>query len=384
MSVMLLGIVFLFFLSIVIYSYILYPLFLPLLSWVFGRKTDRSESYMPMVSFVVPAYNEEDVILRKINNIRDLDYPDEKLSIWIGSDRSNDRTEELVRSLNNPRVHLWTAPKRGGKTQVLNSLIPQADGEVVVLTDANTLHRPDSLRCLVRHFSDRRVGGVAGDIEHRTENRMRSGAEILYRSFESRLKKHESLLHSTTSAYGGFYAIRKELFRPIPPNAFSNDDVLIPMNIVRQGKRVLFDPDAKSEEDFTEDVQSEYQRRVRIGAGNYQAFFWLLDFVNPFRGWPFFCYVSHKVLRWFSPFCLLGAVVCLMVLGLVSDLLLYRSMAAAVSLILAIGILSGPRGPWLFRFTHYFLVMNAALIAGIGVFFSGIKSAAWDRTSRTQ
>lgn len=370
------------FVAIIVYSYGIYPFVLSFLSAIFRRPTRKSEDHLPTVSFVVPAYNEEQVILRKIQNILALEYPENRIAVWVGSDQSTDSTEEIVRAVNDPRVHLWVASQRGGKTQVLNQVIPLVDSEVVVLTDANTMHRPDSLRALVRHFHDPEVGGVAGHIDHRTANKEQSKAEILYREFESRLKKDESLLHSTTSAYGGFYAIRKELFRPLPSNAFSNDDVLIPMNIVRQGKRVLFDPDAISDEDFTEDVSFEYRRRVRIGAGNYQSFFWLLDFLNPFRGWPFFCYLSHKVMRWFSPLCLFGAIVSALALGLVTDLMVYRTFSAIISLVVALGILAGPRGPSILRLAHYFLVMNAALVAGFWVYLSGIKSAAWSRTAR--
>jgi len=363
-----------------VYSYALYPVLLSVFASAFGKPAASNDSFRPRVAVIVPVFNEESVIRKKIENILSLDYPKDKLDVWIGSDCSTDATNDLVRQVGDPRVHLWVASARGGKTEVINKLAPHIQADVLMFTDANTMHRPDSLATMVRHYADPTIGGVAGHIEHvflRKEIE-----EVVYRSFESNQKVHESLLHSTISAYGGFYSVRKELFRPIQYNAYSNDDVLIPMNVIRTGHRIIFDSDAVSEEDNTENLKHEFSRRVRIGAGNFQAFFWLLDFLSPRRGWPWFCYISHKASRWFSPFfIMLGALSC-GTLAFCGGPLLYTILFCAALFIVAVALSYRLFPLSAIRPLHYFLLMNAALFVGFFRYMSGIRSAAWSRTER--
>ncbi len=365
----------------VLYSYTLYPLLLLLFVRFFGKPVRQESGYLPTVGVLVPAHNEEVIIRKKIENILSLRYPPEKLSVWVGSDCSTDATESIVATYPDKRVHLWVAPERGGKTEIVNRLAPQIDAEIILFTDANTMHRPDCLTAMVRNFADPAVGAVAGHIDHARATEDDSG-EGIYRSFESRQKYMEGRLHSTISAFGGFYAVRKKAFRTIPHNAYSNDDVLIPMNVIRQGLRVIYEPEAVSEEENTGNITSEYSRRVRIGAGNFQAFVWLLDFLNPARGWPAFCLISHKFSRWFSPFFLLAGFISSGVLFFRSGIDLYRILFATGSIIVLAGMLYKIIPVRITRHVFYFLVMNIALIAGFYRFLRGIKSAAWSRTER--
>jgi len=365
-----------------VYSYIIYPPFLQLLSAVFGRKVHARKDHTPTVGVVIPAYNEKSVIAKKIENVLALDYPLEKLSIWIGSDCSNDGTDEIVRSFDSERVHLWVAPQRGGKTEILNRLIPQVSAEIILLTDANTMHNPACLKLMVRSFADAKVGAVAGRVDHVVAEGKDSIEETLYRSFEMWQKNRESALHSTISAFVGFYAIRKELFAPIPANAYSNDDVLIPMNIIRRRYRVVFDGEARSYEDMSESIKLEFWRRVRIGAGNFQAFFWLLDFLSPLRGWPAFCYVSHKASRWFSPVFILAGYCSCVALSFLSPFALYRILSWCGAVMLFAGLLFKLLRIQLLRPVFYFISMNTALLFGLFRYFGGIKSAVWTRTER--
>lgn len=367
---------------VVVYSYTVYPLLLFVFVKLFGKPIRQDGAYLPSVGVLVPAHNEEQVIKKKIDNILAINYPPEKLSVWVGSDCSTDATEAIVKGENNPRVHLWCAPTRGGKTGIVNRLAPLVDAEVIMFTDANTMHRPDCLLSIVRNFADERVGGVAGHIEHAQKGDDEMG-EGMYRNFEARQKYYEGVLHSTISAFGGFYAIRKSAFRPIPANAYSNDDVLIPMNVIRQGLRIVYERDAVSEEDMTGNVKSEFDRRVRIGAGNFQAFSWLLDFFNPLRGWPAFCLISHKFTRWFSPVFILLAAVSSSVLFFTNNNELYKMIFATGTIITMVGILHKIIPLRISHHVFYFLSMNVALLLGLHRFLIGIKSAAWSRTERS-
>ncbi len=369
-------------LAVVAYSYLLYPVLLTLFARLFKRPARCSDDYLPTVGILVPAYNEEKVIARKIENVLSMDYPPDKISVWVGSDCSDDGTDEIVKSISDPRVRFWRSTERGGKTGIINGLVPRMDSEIVLLTDANTMHRMDCLRAMVRHFYDPAVGGVAGHIEHKLSEGGEN-AETVYRSFESHQKVMEGRLHSTISAFGGSYAIRRNLFKPIPRNAYSNDDVLIPMNIVRQGYRVIYEIDAVAEEDMTEKVSSEFQRRVRIGAGNFQSFLWLLDFFNPLRGWPWFCYISHKVTRWFSPFFILLSFFSCVVVAALSGSPLYKFLLSCGIIFSVSGVLYHQMPIRVNRHIFYFFAMNMALLFGAARFAGGIRSAVWKRTERS-
>jgi cellulose synthase/poly-beta-1,6-N-acetylglucosamine synthase-like glycosyltransferase len=363
-----------------VYSYLLYPVLLSVCARLFAKPPLTDLTHQPHVAVVVPVYNEQAVIRQKIENLLAVDYPPEKLTIWIGSDNSTDATHDIVGEMKNPRVRLWVAPVRGGKTEVINKLAPTIEADVLMFTDANTMHREDSVRNMMKFYADPMVGGVGGHIDHKYHNR--EFEEVLYRSFESRQKVLESRLHSTISAFGGFYSVRKDVFRTIQHNAYSNDDVIIPMNVIRQGYRMIFTPDAVSSEDMTENVKHEFSRRVRIGAGNFQAFFWLLDFLNPLRGWPWFCYVSHKVCRWFSPLLMVLGFFCCGLIAFGYDATVYRFLfgCAAGIIILGLSYLVLPLRP--VKPVFYFLSMNTALILGLFRYLSGIRSAAWSSTER--
>lgn len=368
----------------IFYSYSIYPILLIVFSRLFGKPVKKSHDYLPTVGVLIPVHNEEAVIRKKIDNILSLDYPEDKLSIWIGSDQSTDRTEDIIKEYKDPRVHLWRAQVRGGKTGVLNNLAPQIDAEVVMFTDANTMHHKKCIMAIVCNFADPTIGGVAGHISHAVkEGEEDPFGEGFYRKFESKQKYMEGLLHSTISAFGGFYAIRKSLFKPIPSNAYSNDDVLIPMSIVRQGYRVVYESQAFSVEDNTGNITSEFSRRIRIGAGNFQAFSWLTDFLNPLKGWPFFCFVSHKVTRWFSPFFFISAGISCSLLFFFGNETIYRMLFAAGIIFLITGFFNKIIPLNITRHIYYFLVMNLALILGFFRFVGGIKSAAWSRTERS-
>ncbi|MBN1128980.1 MAG: glycosyltransferase family 2 protein [Chitinispirillaceae bacterium] len=368
--------------AVLLYSYLLYPLLLPLLARTFGRPARFTSGNEPTIAVMVPVYNEAKVIEGKLRDILSCDYPPDKLSVWVGSDCSDDGTDDIVGNCGDTRVHLWRSPVRSGKAGILNRLVVQADAEIIVFTDADIRFERNSLRVLAGNFADPAVGGVGGHTIQRKSGMVVKNEEMRYRAFEASQKMLEARLNSTISAFGSFYAIRKSLFVPFHPHTYSNDDVMMPMNIIRQGYRMYFDIRAVSYEEAVEQTDIEFGRRVRISAGNFQAFFWLLDFLNPFRGWPWFCYVSHKVTRWFSPLILLIALVCCGLVAFGTSLVLYKIFLAFGFLTLVLGLLHKimplPYGHAFF----YFLVMNIAVLFGFFRFLRGIRSAVWARTER--
>jgi cellulose synthase/poly-beta-1,6-N-acetylglucosamine synthase-like glycosyltransferase len=370
-----------------VYSYGGYALVLRLLARFTPRDTHTrtTPSSLPMVTILVPAYNEEKVIREKCENALALDYPKQRLEILVASDASTDATTSIVRSFSHPSIRCIDFPDRSGKTGVINASLPEATGEIIVFTDANTMFRPDALTRLIAGYEDPSVGAVCGHVRLvPPANAHKVHKEIAYREFEARMKYIEGLFGATIGAFGGFYSIRKELFTPLPANAFSNDDFLIPMHILSRGYRVIFTRDALATEDTGKSIEDEFKRRVRIGAGNFQSFSLLPGMLNPCKGTRFFFYFSHKLLRWFSPFILLAILVANILLW---PFPLYRLLLAGQLALYGMALcgflLAGlHRYPPVITSLYHFVSMNVALLSGFFRFFKGIKSSVWESTER--
>src|SRR5262245_39701317 len=294
--------------ALLAYSYLVYPLGIA----AFGRcarvpapPSPAPGAVMPTVAIVVAACNEERHIEARIRNLLALDYPADRLAIYVGSDGSTDDTVTRAKRHTSARVRVFAFGERRGKASVLNDLLGEVGEEIVVFTDANTEFEADAVRVLVRHFADPAVGAVNGELRLRA-----SGTgdlqERSYWRLETALKRGESRLGGLLGANGAIYAIRRELYRALPPDTLV-DDFTVAMNVTTQGRQAIFEPAALAFEEVPPGVAAAFERRVRIGIGNYQAFFRYPEYWSQGRWVRRFTYVSHKVLRWFSPHLLIVA-----------------------------------------------------------------------------
>jgi poly-beta-1,6-N-acetyl-D-glucosamine synthase len=264
----------------------------------------------PVVSVIVVAHDEADRIAARIDNLLALDYPRDRLEILIASDGSTDGTASLVQAYAQEGVSVHAFAARRGKAAVLNDVVPRASGAIVVLADARQRFEPDTVRALTRPFADPAVGAVSGElILTETPDCPTVGCGVgFYWRYEKLIRKSESRVDSTVGATGAVYAIRRELFEPIPEDTLL-DDVLIPLHIVRRGYRVLFEPAARAWDRVAASAEEELARKVRTLAGNFQLFWrapWLLD---PRRNRIWLATVSHKGLRLLGPVLHTGAFV---------------------------------------------------------------------------
>lgn len=375
-------------LFLIIHGFFLFPKLTLLIGKILKKEIKRDLSYEPYISLFIPAYNEERVIAKKIENVLSLDYPTDKLEILICSDCSADRTGEIVNEYvaKYPQITFNDYRERSGKTGMINKAIPHAKGEIMVMTDANTMYENDALRKIVSSFSSDDIAAVLGEVQlFVPEEGTGLEKEVSYRAFEARIKYVEGLFGAGMGAFGGFYAFRKERFVPLPANAYSNDDFLIPARFVAQGYKVGFDNEAISHEETGVTVNEEFGRRVRIGAGNFQSFSFLLPMLNPFRFSRFYFYVSHKVIRWFSPFILLVLLMASMALsctGVIYAGILYAQLVgytlATLGWILDKAKIRVP----VVHSLYHFMAMNVAIFLGFFRFAKGIKSATWNSTER--
>jgi len=373
--------------GLIFYTYFLYPLILTLLSRLVGhRKVGSDESYNPGVSMVIAAYNEVSTIGKKIENCLSLHYPADRIEFLVGSDGSTDGTEKVAASYRDKRIRSVHFPERRGKVVLLNELVPLAKGELVVFSDANTIYSRGAIKRLAVHFADRKVGGVCGHLRIVNPNRGPAGlGEGLYWRYEVALKKLESRIHSVIGANGAIYAIRRELFRPLPVERALMDDFLIPLKIVGLGYRVIYEPEALGRENASYSIGDEFKRKVRIGAANYNSLYYIYPLLNPAAGYVAFFLWSHKVIRWFVPFLLILAFISnLMVMGYTPFQLFFMLQASfyLLSLIGFIVNLLGLRKLKALSLPYYFVAVNAALLVGFIRFITRTQRAAWERSAR--
>jgi cellulose synthase/poly-beta-1,6-N-acetylglucosamine synthase-like glycosyltransferase len=346
------------------------------------RRLRRRDDRWPTLSIVFSAFDEETCIRQKIENCLALDYPSDALEVLVGCDGCTDRTAELARAAGDRRVRVVEF-QRSGKATVLSRLVPLAKGEIVVLTDANTMMDRFAAKALARHFHDASVGAVVGRL--RLYNRVRREyEESLYWRYETILKYYEGKLGCVVGANGGLYAIRRLLFTPLKP-ATIVDDFVIPVKIATRGWRVPYEPEAVAYEETTEDYDREFGRRARIGAGNWQSVALVPDVLDPRTGFLAFAFVSHKLLRWAAPFLLAVALASNVGLA-ITEGWGYRALLAAQLAFYALALLGRLRGAGPLQrvasIAHYFVAMNAALAVGFWRFVRGAQPAAWDRTAR--
>lgn len=369
---------------LVIYCYFGYPIVIAILARIFGHRVKRSE-ISPSVSIVISVWNEETVIESKIRNLLALDYPKEKVEILIGSDASTDQTVAVIRRFNDPRVRLVDYPTRRGKPAVINDLLLQARNDVVIFNDARQALAPEAVRELVKNFADSRVGCVSGELVFENPQGETGKGVDLYWRYEKFIRQQESRLHSMMGATGAIYAIRRELFSPIPP-AMILDDMYVPFRIIEQGFRAILDNQAKAFDRAAEDPTEEYRRKVRTICGNYQIFSVLPQMFIPLKSPIAVQLFSHKLLRVIVPFLL---VFIFLATWNFVDVLIYRwlgtlqvvfyGMAGGAPLLRRVKITHLQMVSRLCYIPYTFCLLNWSAVAGFWRFVTSGQDVTWEK-----
>lgn len=381
--------------ALVIYSYAVYPVVLSVVaSWVqlvrdaryVLKKSDRrshGEVNLPRVAVVISAFNEAKHLAARIENLLSLDYPAELLSCYIGSDGSRDQTGEILTACQDLRVHGFVFDQNRGKASVLNDLVARGDEPIIVFSDANTFFDTQALKRLVRHFADANVGGVSGEL--RFLRSVGDNQDSLYWRLEQFLKFFEARIHGLLGANGAIYAIRRPLWQALPPDTVC-DDFCVAMNVSATGAKLVYEPTAWAEEDSPESMADEYQRRIRIGIGNFQAFYRHPEYLWKTSWGTRFSYLSHKVLRWFAPHLLIVSLLASAYLGLQSPgwawvaSLEFTAYAGAAGLYWYSG--RGGRLPSILKIVAFLFALNWAFLIASWRHATGRFSGTWRRTAR--
>lgn len=371
--------------GLLLHTYVLFPLTLPLLVEFFRRKRHAVYSdELPKVSIIVSAFNEEAIIAEKIQNCLALDYPADKLEILIGNDGSTDRTAEIIAQY--PQVRLVNAPKNAGKAAMLNRLQSEATGSVLLFCDANTLFFPNVARKIVQPFLDPKIGCVCGHLILSDSSKSALGeGESAYWDLESEIKKFEGMLDRVIGGNGAIYAIRKELYSPIPTRKSIMDDFYVTVRVLQKGYLSTFLSSAIGSEQTSKAGSGEFKRKIRIGRANYNYLFSYLPLLNPLRPLVAYLFMSHKLLRWFSPHLIL-ALLALNCFLATSHWIYQMTLTAIVSLLLlgALGAVLARynRKTFLTSAPYYLLGMNVALLRGFLQTFVPEKGGGWTRVER--
>jgi cellulose synthase/poly-beta-1,6-N-acetylglucosamine synthase-like glycosyltransferase len=366
-------------LGLIAYAHLGYPLLLWGVARLFGE--DRSApgwlGELPRVTLVVPAYDEEGVIERRVANALELDYPRERLQVIVASDGSSDRTAELARAAGADRV--LNLP-RGGKVAALDAAVREAEGQVLAFSDANALWRPDALRLLVDRLADERVGYVCGQV--RFLGGEGGNQEGLYWRYEMAVRELESSLAGVTAGNGAIYAVRREAYLELDPSR--GQDISFPFELTKRGWRAVYEARALADERMAPTVEGEFRRKRRMMWGLWDVMLrWgMLDPRGYGLGYAFEI-VSHRLLRYLTPWLHLIA------LG-ANVALLGESGLYTVTLVLQLGLLAaaaiGRYLPFLpFRVAYYYVTVTASIAAGLwDRLRAGAVPIGWEKVEGTR
>ncbi|HHN74742.1 MAG TPA: glycosyltransferase family 2 protein [Acidobacteria bacterium] len=369
--------------AVALYAYVGYPL---LARWLVRPRPLAPPSLpaaWPSVSVFIAARNEARVIRRRLENLLAQDYPG-AMEVLVVSDASDDGTDRIVEQIDDPRLRLLRQQPRGGKTAGINRLGRQATGEIFIQTDANVFFAPGAVRALVEALAPPDVGVADGRVRFTNEDDpLVAAGEGLYWRFENWTKRVEAERGLLAVANGGIYALRRELWQPLPP--FISGDAAEPLLAARQGFRTVIAEGALAHERAAASHREEFERKARIIAQQVACARWIgLLRLPPRIAWA---YVSHKLLRYLvAPVGLLG-----LAAGLAAAALGSPSGALAAGL-LAAPLLLAPFGllPWpgllgkALKVPLYLVTINLAAAAGLWRGLRGRAQATWEIPDSTR
>ena len=397
-TIMKLIVVILFWVSLMglLHTYVIFPLLMRLLLILKlrAKASDNNTPIRPVVSILVAAHNEEKVIAEKLESVMQNDYPADKLEIFVGSDCSDDGTDSVVKKLSEKyhQISLIRFESRTGKPGIINQLVKQCSGELLIITDANVMFEMNTISALAERFENEKVGLVDSNMVN--VGMLQSGISVQEKKYiqtEVLTKFAEGeIWGSMMGPFGGCYAVRKNLFSDIPAN-FLVDDFFVCMRVLEQGYHCVSSLEAIVYEEASHNLWIEFRRKVRIATGNFQNLAKFSKMIFKGRGIGF-CFMSHKVLRWIGPVLMLilyfsaftawwlsvgiNPVLCLGVFEAISlSFLLFLADRLLNLFQIHVGLL---------RLNTHFLAMNAAMLKGMFRYIKGVKSGVWQPTSRTQ
>lgn len=355
-------------LGIIIYTYCGYIMLCIIFSKIFKVNFHKKEIF-PLITIIIPCYNEENIIEEKIKNLLLLDYPKDKLQILIASE-STDRTNQIVNNYKNMGVEIYQTNQRFGKSALIFNAFSLARGEIILFSDANAMLDILALKKISRNFFEPKVGAVVGLLcISNSASSYISKAEYLYKKYETLLRISNSALGSVLNSDGAIFAIRKNLYHPITPE--KGDDFELIIRILLAKHYCVFEPQAIAYEAASTTAKQETTRKIRMVSWLIKSAFSLLkEMFFKLRFDLIYQLISHKFLRWLTPFFLLSLFISnalifkiniFFKIFLILQIIfyIYGLIGLILSQILKIKI------PAILGFGHYFIMYNYAFLIGV-------------------
>lgn len=369
------------------YTYIGYPCVLWFLSLIFKTKQRSSKSTIQGISVavVIAAYNEEDSIADCLDAILASELTDISLHIYIGSDGSTDNTNSIVEDYAKYFPTITLLPfSRGGKNKTINTIFERIDKNIfpfAVLIDADIRVQKHTIQNLVTKFEENSVGAVLARRTHSEINDSNSTvimSEGVYHTLELFIQKYESAIWSTVNTFGPCYALRTQLFTPIPSVAVC-DDFFITTSVNLQKQRVVLAENAEVVEVRDRSVQRDFKRRIRTVSGGLATIAAVSSILNPFSKWVGFFMWSHKLLRWFTPLYLITIFILSFLLPTSFFSIFFIAFEICVLLLsfLLFYLEDKVEIPSKIKIFGYFFSLNIAMIVGIREFLQGKATSIW-------
>ncbi|HZH81299.1 MAG TPA: glycosyltransferase [Gemmatimonadales bacterium] len=376
-------------LALPLYSYLGYPALLRLLGSTRPSAPTRPThaSDLPVVSIVIPVYNEAAVIAETLEAILRLDYPADRRQIVVVSDASTDGSDDIVARFANRGVELLRQSHRAGKTAAENAARSRLRGDVVVNTDASVRIHPAALKALVAALAAPTVGVASGrDVSVDRMDGAANRGERTYVGYEMWVRDLETGLGGIVGASGCLYAIRAGLHREFVPENLSRDFAAA-LIARRHGMRAVSVPEAVCFVPRGASLRQEYRRKVRTMARGLRTLWHMRALLNPWRYGAFaWMLASHKLFRWLVPWCLAGAAGALALLAASGSPWATASLVAAglVTLVALVGW-TWPAARPLPRFVALPAYLVTGTIAALHAWvlaLGGERTAVWEPTRR--
>ena len=368
------------------YAMIGYPLVLLILEKFIKRKNNQDYTNKLFVSVIISAYNEEDVIEKKLENIIKTDYP--SYEVIIANDASNDRTVELcekfIKAHPDYDIKVNTVVNHLGKTNAQNEAVEVAKGEIIVFSDANSMFKTDAISELVSYFTADDIEYVCGSLIYMEDVDVSSAvAENTYWNFELKLRKIESNIKTIVNGNGAIYAVRKKDYRHI--DLVNSHDYELPLYAGLNHKRALYNPKAIAVEKAGQTTADEFKRKVRMQRRILTNIFTNLRRLNIFEyGWFSFFHFGHKTLRYMQAF--FHIVLFIANLAILNDGIFYKLFflgQVGFYTLAVIGQLSRTKNK-VFYFPRYYCAMMLAQILGAYKELRGASKATWEKAETTR
>ncbi|WCG37237.1 glycosyltransferase family 2 protein [Aerococcus urinaeequi] len=379
-------IIFIVALFIIFWGNIGYQLSLILIGKLTKKKNKKTLSYFPEVTIMVVAHNEEKVILEKLNNLSKIDYPKEKLKIIVASDNSTDRTNDIVKnySKSNESVELFIVKARKGKTNAQNEAQKSVDSEILVMTDANAMLHPKAIIELVSSFASDDICYVSGKLEYTNgENNQTSENESKYWGLELKVREIESNIQTITAGNGALYAVRNKDYVDFSP--IESHDSSMPIYYALQGKRAIANHDAIAYEKAGENIEDEFNRKVRM---NRVLLLHILPSISIFNfikyKWFSYFYFGHRTCRYLLWAAHIMLFISNFILSFVSPLFMMLLLLHTSFIMIALLQQFLNTNFILFRFIHYYSITIYAQVVGVFYSLTGKSKPFWEKAESTR